>query len=148
MPNSPSQALTPAEKVLQAAHEHKLTVVRLQDELDALLKIFSHMRQSFENEMLGGLGYKKMGIPPVLVEQAELLTKMITALVSAKIRYDKAAKQMADAMTPEEEAAACMAYVKSMDEQKRNHWLSVLRQWLNDHSKSGYTIATEHAGRA
>jgi hypothetical protein len=84
----------------------------------------------------------------VLVEQAELLTKMMTALVTAKIRFDKASKQMADAMTPEEESAACMAYIKTMEPERRSHWLARLKEWMTANDKSGFTIATEHAERS
>ena len=125
-----SQAKDPAEKAIDALHDHKVSVVRLQDELDSLIKIFSHMRQSFESEMLSGLGYKKMGIAPGQLAQADGLTKMMTTLVSCKVRFDKAAKAMADLMSPEEERLACLKYVQSLEPADRRSWLRSLREWM------------------
>lgn len=103
---------------------------RLQDELDKLLKIFSHMRQCFESEMTDGLGYKKIGITPVLLKNAVELGKLMTSLVDSKIRYDKAKKQLADDMTPEEEELACLTYLKSLSGDRRQAALIKLRDWM------------------
>lgn len=125
-----SNGLSPAEKSLQALHDHKVSVVRLQDELDSLIKIFSHLRECFENEMMDGLGYLKKGVPIGLMKQGTELTKMMTAVVDSKIRFDKAAKAMADLMTPEDEWAACLKFVQSMTPEDRKSWLNSLRMWM------------------
>ncbi len=111
-------------------HKHKVSVVRLQDELDSLIKIFSHMRECFENEMMEGLGYKKMAVTQKQLAQASELAKIMTAVVAAKIRFDKAAKQMADMMTAEEEREAVTKYVQSMSVEDRARWVDNLRQWM------------------
>lgn len=121
--------LTVAEKVEQALHRHKVTVVRLQDELDSLIKIFSHMRQSFENEMMDGLGYKKMALTDTQVKQGAALSKMMTEMVMCKIRWDKAAKQMADSMTPEEEREAVMKYIKTLTPEEQRTLVYTIKQW-------------------
>lgn len=131
---------SPAEKAAIALELHKIQVVRIQDELDALVKIFSHMRESLQNEMFEGLGYKKAGVLPSLLKPAESLTKMMTSMVDAKIRFDKAAKVMADQMTPEEERAACMKYVKSLPVEERNAWVRELKIWLGKHNESYDTL--------
>jgi hypothetical protein len=121
--------LSVAEKVEQALHRHKVTVVRLQDELDSLIKIFSHMREAFENEMMSGMGYKKLALTDNQVKQGAALSKMMTEMVTCKIRWDKAAKQMADSMTPEEEHEAVMKYIKTLSPEDQRRVVASIKAW-------------------
>lgn len=140
-----TETLEPAEQTIKALHLHKISVVRLQDELDALIKIFSHLRESFENEMMSGLGYKKLGVPPGLMKQGQELTKMMTDVVAAKIRFDKAAKAMADNMTPDEERLACQKYVRSLPPDLRRIWVDELYAWMRKQNESFATISANQA---
>lgn len=118
-----------AEKVEQALHRHKVTVVRLQDELDSLIKIFSHMREAFENEMMSGMGYKKLALTDAQVKQGAALSKMMTEMVTCKIRWDKAAKQMADSMTAEEEHEAVLKYIKTLEPEQQKRLIQNIKAW-------------------
>lgn len=119
-----------------ALKDHKLSVARIQDELDALIKIFSHMRESFENEMMEGLGFKQLAVTDKQLKQAEQLSKIMTAVVASKIRYEKAAKALAESMTPEEERKACLDYVKSLDPKDRRNWVECLRGWMKQNNEA------------
>ncbi len=120
----------------KALEKHKLSVVRIQDELENLIKIFGHMRECFQNDMMDGLGFKKLTVTDKQLHQAEQLAKIMTNVVAAKIRYEKAAKTLADAMTPEEERKACLDYVKALSTEERKTWLSNLRRWMKGHGES------------
>lgn len=126
----------PKAKAEAALEKHKLTVTRLQDELDALIKIFSHMRKCFENEMMGGLGYKMLALTEPQIKQGAALSKMMTEMVNCKVRFDKAAKLMADSMTPAEERAAVLKYLQSLSVEERGDFVEVLRQWMDRHNES------------
>lgn len=127
----------------KALKKHNISVVRLQDELDHLIKIFSHMRECFENEMMDGLGYKKLALTAKQIGQGGELAKMMTAVVAAKIRFDKAAKQMADSMTPEEERNACLKYVQSLEPAERQTWLHNLREWMERRRESYPVVSSK-----
>lgn len=111
-------------------------VVRLQDELDSLIKIFSHMRESFEAEMMDGMGYKKIGTTQTLLNKAKELALLMTTVVNAKIRFDKAHKTLAESMTPDEELKACGDYIRALDAPVRQQWLRNLRDWMSRRGES------------
>ena len=125
-----------AEKVEKALERHKLSVTRLQDELDSLIKIFSHMRECFENEMMDGLGYKKLALTDKQLKQGAGLSKMMTEMVNCKVRFDKAAKMMAESMTPEEERQAVMKYLQSLPYEERRSFVQRLREWMIAHHEA------------
>lgn len=122
-------SLDPAEKREGALELHKISVARIQDELDKLIKIFSHMRECFENEMMEGMGYKKMALTDKQIKQGAALAKMMTEMIGAKVRYDKAAKTMADSMTAAEEREAVMKYLQSLPKEDLKSFLSTLTAW-------------------
>ena len=125
-----------AEKIEKALERHKLSVTRLQDELDSLIKIFSHMRECFENEMMDGLGYKKLALTDKQLKQGAGLSKMMTEMVNCKVRFDKAAKMMAESMTPEEERQAVMKYLQSLPYEERRSFVQRLREWMIAHHEA------------
>lgn len=131
-------SLTPEEAAENAKGRYKVSVARLQDELDHLIKIFAHMRESFENEMMDGLGYKKLTVTDRQMKQGASLSKMMTELVACKVRYDKAAKTMADSMTAEEERGAVLKYLQSLSAPDRKDFLGVLRQWMKARNEVYY----------
>ena len=99
----------------QVRDEEAWRVRRLGDELDALIKLVAWARESLQNELYEGMGYKKLAISEKELRKLKDLTATVNSAVEAKIRYDKAQKGLAEAMTPEEERAAVIAYVKSLD---------------------------------
>jgi hypothetical protein len=94
-------------------------VVRLQDELDRMIKMFSACRESLENEMLEGMGYKNLALTPVVLKKAKELAAMMGSVVEAKIRFDKAQKQLTESMTPDEERKAVLSYIDSLTPEDR-----------------------------
>lgn len=90
------------------------------------------MRKCFENEMFEGMGYKKMVVTPKQLETGKELSLMLEKMVSAKVRWDKASKEMASTMTPEEERAACYKYIQSLEVEERQVWMTQMREWMKD----------------
>ena len=113
----------------KAKAEANRIVVRMQDELDKMIKLFSRTREAIENELMSGLGYAGHGVTDKDMKKLSTLSTMCDHLVSAKIRFDKAAKQMADTMTPGEEKAAVIAFIKSCEKQDRADIISRIKDW-------------------
>ena len=103
-------------------------VRRLGDELDQLIKLVSWARESLQNELYEGMGYKKLGISEKDLRRLKDLTTTVNSAVEAKIRYDKAQKGLADTMTPEEERAAVIAYVKSLEPEEYTELLGQIKR--------------------
>lgn len=122
---------TPDESRESVKNEHGRIVVRLQDELDRMIKLFSWAREAAENDLMGGMGYKKLTITDKDLKKLKELATMCDSIVSAKIRFDKAAKSMADTMTPAEEKAAVVAYLKAAEVQDRADILNRIKDWEN-----------------
>lgn len=114
------------KKIEREIRSQPWIVVRIQDEMDKLLKIFSHMRQCIENEM----DYTKTMLSQKTVDQAGALAQMMDKVVTAKIKFEKSAREMAESMTPEEEREACTKYIQSMEPDVRKQWLNNLLDWM------------------
>ena len=102
-------------------------VVRLETELDSMIKMFAWSRAALEKEMLSGLTPGKHGIPDALPKKLKELTIGMSSLVECKIRYDKAKKELAKNMTPQEEMDAVFAYIMNLSTEERG----VLRDKLD-----------------
>ncbi len=88
--------------------------IRIEDELDKLINMFSHAREALENEMNSGLGSKRLALSEKDVKKLKELTVGMNSLVESKIRYDKSRKAMAEVMTPAEERKAVVTYIRSL----------------------------------
>lgn len=113
----------------------KHLVQRLQDELDEMIKIAAHMREAYNNELMDGLGYKKLGVSADMVRKGKELATMFDTLTSAKIRFDKSLKQLAETMTPEEETAAVKTYIRSLNTVDRANLMRDIREWMRVRSE-------------
>lgn len=122
--------LDPDDLREKAKAQAKHLVQRLQDELDEMIKIAAHMREAYHNELMDGLGYKKMGVTPEMVRKGKELATMFDTLTSAKIRFDKSLKQLAETMTPEEERAAVKTYIRSLSVEDRHTLMKDIRDWM------------------
>lgn len=107
----------------------RASVVRLQDELDGLLRMASFQRKALETEMMDGMGYKQMATSAGVLDKFKSLAMTTEKLVDVKIRLDKSLKLMAEKMTPEEERAAVMAYLKTLDLTARKEFLKDINYW-------------------
>ena len=103
-------------------------VSRLENELDALLNMFAFARKSLENELLSGLGEKQLSLHANDAKKLKELALGMSTAVECKIRWDKAKKELAKNMTPQEEMSAVVAYIVNLPEQDRDN----LRSRLND----------------
>lgn len=97
-------------------------VVRLEGELDQLINMFAWARKALENEMLDGVGYKQSGLNEAFTKKLKELTIGMNSVVETKIKYDRAKKQMAKAMSPTEEADAVIKYLLTL---KGDEWQSL-----------------------
>lgn len=113
--------------------EIKDLVVRLETELDNLIKMFAWARETLETEMLSGLTPGKHGLHESLVKKLKELTIGMNSVVESKIKYDRAKRAMAKDMTPEEEMAAVIEYICALVPEKK----SELRNRL--HHRGVYT---------
>lgn len=110
-----------------AKQEH--IVVRLGDELDRLLKLGKWLRECLENSLYDGLGYKQMAIPKGAVQQYKDLATTMDSVVKTKIAFDKAAKILAENMTPDEEMKAVIKYLKATSPDVRKAVFKEIRDW-------------------
>lgn len=103
-------------------------IVRLENELDNMIKMFAWAREALEREMLSGLSPGKHGLHDTITKKLKELTIGMNSMVESKIRYDRAKKELAKNMTPEEEMAAVVAYIVNLSNEDKNR----LRDKLND----------------
>jgi hypothetical protein len=108
--------------------EMEKAVIRLQDELDRLIKMYAFLREALENEIYSGLGYKQLTASEKDVKKLKELTVGMNSLVETKIKYDKAQKQMAASMTLAEELDAVFKFIMTLGYVDRNN----LRRRLSD----------------
>ncbi len=98
--------------------EIKEMIVRLENELDDLIRMFAFARKALENEMQSGITPGKHGLREDITKKLKELTIGMSSMVECKIRYDKAKKQLAKDMTPEEEMAAVVAYIANLSSEE------------------------------
>lgn len=121
--------LEPEEKREKAKASHEHMVTRLQDELDRMIKLLSHAREATENELFEGLGYKKLALTDKDLKKLNGLADLAKSVVDTKVKFDKAMKAMADRMTPAEEKAAVVAYLKACEAQDRADIINRIKDW-------------------
>lgn len=121
MPNQYTQVITSHSEI-------KDMVVRLENELDNMIKMFAWAREALEREMLSGISPGKHGLQDSLTKKLKELTIGMNSMVESKIRYDRAKKELAKNMTPEEEMDAVIAYIVNLSNEDKNR----LRDRLND----------------
>jgi len=101
-------------------------VVRLGDELEKMLAIGSYLRECLQVEIEQAVG---AGVPKNAIKQFSELAKTLDSVVSAKVRFDKAAKQMADIATPLEERNAVIQYLKAAHPEDAKEVWREYREW-------------------
>lgn len=111
---------TPDERRAIEQTNNEWRVVRLSEELDKFIKMVAHCREALDNELMSGLGYKKLAIGDKDLRKVKDLGATFNSAVEAKIRFDKAQKSLQAAMTPQEEREAVITYLKSLPYEDRN----------------------------
>lgn len=107
-------------------------VVRLEDELDRMIKLVSMQRRALENEMFSGMAYKEMAVQEKGVKVLKDLTAACNSLTDSKVRLEKTAKDRAAKMTPEEEQQAVLVYLKSVTNADRAALLKKIIAYHNE----------------
>lgn len=116
--NQNQHTMTPERAAAFAELRDK--TIRIEGELDSLIRIFIWAREALENEMMDGLGHSKKGLNEAFTKKLKELTQGMNSVVECKIRYDRSRKDMAKNMTPEEERASVIAYIESLKKEDRD----------------------------
>lgn len=132
--------LEPEEKRDRFLAKNSTKVVRMKDELASMLVIVSNLRSGLEHEMADGMGYKLLDANPKVLTKIKELAATLNSLTDAKVRIDKAEKQMATEMTPEEERDAVATYVKSLEDSVRREFIMNLVRYHNSTARGGTEI--------
>ena len=101
-------------------------VVRLKDELNRILELVVHSRESLVNELDNEIAQKKLSIDTTFLKKLKELTACYNSLTDARIRLDKAEKSLEEDLTPMEEREAALDYIKGMDDKERAEMISEL----------------------
>lgn len=111
--------------------------VRLQDELEAMLKLLVFQREALQNQVMEGLGYKQLGIDLKTVQASKELSLAYTRLVEAQIKMNKSLKELAESATPEEEKETIRKWIRAQDNYARNDFLRHEVEWHNKQTRDG-----------
>lgn len=115
MSKTPTDPRHPDTPVTEHVAKHRDRVRTLGYELDQVIKLLAHARECVENELYQGMGHKKLGITDKDMAKVNMLARSLETAVSAKVRFDKAQKDMVDEMTTAEQFEAAVDYVRSLD---------------------------------
>ncbi len=131
-----------SQRLSEAIHaDLALRITRLGDQLDRMINLVTIAREALENEMFEPNGFLKGELRVAYLNKMTALARQLDMLVSAKIRWDKNQKAMADMMTPEQERLAVRQYIRAMSPYDRKDFL---RNELDYHVK--HTTASSPAG--
>lgn len=95
----------------------------IREELDASIQILVRLRQVLETEINEVLNSAKPGVPKGALTQMAQIARCLDSLVDSKVRLDKNAKAMADAMSAEDEESAVRSWIRALDRRKRMSFL-------------------------
>lgn len=110
--------------------ERSARVIRLKEELNKILELVVHSRESLENELGSEFAQKKLSIDKAFLLKLKELTACYNSLTASRIALDKSEKAMEKEMTPAEEVDAVITFIASLDNQERGN---VLRKMIDAH---------------
>ena len=87
---------------------------RLIDEIQETLKLLRFQREALQKECFDGMGYKQLAADINTLRKSKELSLAYSRLAEAEIKVNKAMKDMAEGMTPEEEKEAVVKFLKSL----------------------------------
>ncbi len=127
-------ATTVAEKcaVIKAANfkpgvtERSARAIRLKEELNLILELVVHSRESLNNELNSEFAQKKLSVDKPFISKLKDVSACYNSLTDARIRLDKAEKALEAEMTPAEEMAAVRAFIMALDNKERIMFLNKL----------------------
>jgi len=109
-----------------AAAGASASYTRLMAEVERSIRIISSMLDVLETDLNEGLKGNQAVIPRGVMTQLKEATACLNSLTDAKVRLDKSAKVLSDALTPEQEEEACRSYVRAMAPGKRLRFIESL----------------------
>jgi hypothetical protein len=95
--------------------ERNERVIRLKEELNLILQLVVHSRESLENELNSEFAQKKLSVDKGFVAKLKDLTVCYNTLTAARISLDKAEKQLEKELSPEEEREVVRNYIRSLE---------------------------------
>lgn len=110
--------------------ERNQRVIRMKDELIKVLDLVSRCRQSIEDEVSDGLAAKMKSVDVDFLRRLKELSVIFNNMTDARIRLDKAEKQLENDLTPAEEQQGVVEYIKALPNQERG---TFLRSRINEH---------------
>jgi hypothetical protein len=103
--------------------ERNERVVRLKEELNLILQLVVHSRESLDNELDSEFAQKKLSIDEKFLRKLKELTACYNSLTDARIRLDKSERSLEKEMTPAEERETVRAFIRSMEINERSEFL-------------------------
>lgn len=104
--------------------ERSARAIRLKEELNLILELVVHSRESLNNELQSEFAQKQFSVDKPFISKLKDLTACYNSLTDARIRLDKAEKAMEAEMTPQEEKAAVRAFIMSLENKERIQFLT------------------------
>lgn len=136
----------PEEKRRDFISKYDNLVIRLEDELEAMIKLAAMQREALKNEMFSGMAYKQQAADAKGIKALKDLTAAYNSLTDSKVRLDKTAKERAAKMTPDEEREAVVTYIKSLPATERTQLLRRLSGWHNAQATANHQMKVDIAG--
>jgi hypothetical protein len=109
--------------------KYRTLVTRLSEELEYMIKMAAFQRKALENELFTGMGYKQLGVSEKDLKKMKVMTEIMDQVVATKVRFDKAQKLLSENLTPAEERAAVMAFIKAQTPTDRWNILLQIKRW-------------------
>ncbi len=121
-----------AIKVVPGVRERSARVIRLKEELNLILELVVHSRESLQNELNSEFAQKKLSIDKQFLTKLKDLTASYNSLTASRIQLDKSERTMEKEMTPSEEKQAVFDYFLSLDGGERARMLRAMIAAHND----------------
>lgn len=116
----------------------------MKDELIKVLDLVTRCRESIEAEVSTGTAAKMRSVDIDFLKRLKELSVIFNNMTDARIRLDKAEKQLENDLTPAEEQAAVVEYIHSMPNLERGVFLRQAAEYhisritsQNGNTKSG-----------
>jgi len=97
---------------------------RIVEEVERCINMLHVILDTLEAEIAFAQNLPSPGIPKGALTQMKEACAVLNSLTDSKVRLDKSAKLLADAMTPEEELEAVRSFIRGMDAKQRTTFLA------------------------
>ena len=104
----------------------------LRVEIDSLSRLVTFARESMQNELMSGMGYKQQGLRKETAKDLQALSTSLEKLVAMKIKLDQHLDKEADKLTPEQEKDALLEFFAGLTVTDRR---IMVRRMVDRHNK-------------